>query len=105
MFHRAARKPAGSSYGEIGPMSESHSEGIQSTPTNGASQGIQTGHGHGASHALPASPFTDAEIARFQRQDRYAGGAVAVLMGSIFSIGVVLYSIVLYTVYLAGLPQ
>jgi len=86
-------------------MSESHSEGIQSTPPHGHAHGIQTGNGHGPRHMSPASPFTDAEIARFQRQDRYAGGTVVVLMGSIFSIGVVLYSIVLYTVYAAGLPQ
>jgi hypothetical protein len=76
---------------EIGPMSDSHPEGIQSTPEHGPSHGIQTGHGH--SHA-PA-PFSDAEIARFQREDRYAGGAIVVLMTSIFSIGVVLYTIVL----------
>jgi hypothetical protein len=84
-------------------MSEGHSEGIQSTPDHGPSHAIQTGHGTHAS--LPDSPFTGADIARFQRQDRYAGGTVCVLMGSIFSIGVVLYSIVLYSVYLAGLPQ
>jgi len=45
-----------------------------------------------------AAPFTDAEIERFQQEDRYAGGAVVVLMASIFSIGVVLYSIVLLSV-------
>ena len=79
-------------------MSESHSEGIQSTPEHGPSHGIQVGHGHGGSHALAPLPFTDAEIAHFQSEDRHAGGAVIVLMASIFSIGVVLYSIVLYSV-------
>ncbi len=83
-------------------MSESHSEGIQSTPPHGGSHGIQTGHGHGDGRAPHVSPFSDAEIARFQRQDRYAGGTIVVLMGSIFSIGVVLYSIVLYTVYMSS---
>lgn len=77
-------------------MSDSHSEGIQATPTNGSSHGIQSGHGHHqASHHLPACPFTESELAHFQREDRYAGGAVVFLMGSIFSIGVVLYTIVL----------
>ena len=73
-------------------MADNHSEGIQSTPDHGPSHGIQAGHGHDP-HA-PA-PFSDAEIARFQREDRYAGGAIVVLMTSIFSIGVVLYTIVL----------
>jgi hypothetical protein len=77
-------------------MSESHSEGIQSTPDHDAPHGIQIGHGHGAAMAL--NPFTDAEIARFQRADRWAGGTIVVLMGSIFSIGVVLYTIVLLSV-------
>ena len=75
-------------------MSDSHSEGIQSTPDHGPSHGIQAEHGHGP-HALAPLPFSDAEIARFQREDRYAGGTIVVLMTSIFSIGVVLYSIVL----------
>jgi hypothetical protein len=72
-------------------MSDSHPEGIQSTPDDGPSHGIQVGHGH----ALAPAPFSEAEIARFQREDRYAGGAIVVLMTSIFSIGVVLYTIVL----------
>jgi hypothetical protein len=75
-------------------MSESHPEGIQSTPDHGPAHGIQAGHGHGHEPHAPA-PFSDAEIARFQREDRYAGGAIVVLMASIFSIGVVLYTIVL----------
>jgi hypothetical protein len=79
-------------------MSDSHSEGIQSTPDHGATHGIQSGHGHGAAHSMPESPFTATEIARFQREDRYAGGAVVGLMAGIFSIGVVLYTIVLLSV-------
>jgi hypothetical protein len=76
---------------EVGLMSDSHSEGIQATPDHSSSHAIQTGH----DHSMPDNPFTDAEIARFQREDRYAGGTVVVLMGTIFSIGVVLYTIVL----------
>jgi len=72
-------------------MSDSHSEGIQSTPEHGTSHAIQTGHGHGPARV----PFTPAEVARFQKEDRYAGGAIIVLMTSIFGIGVVLYTIVL----------
>jgi hypothetical protein len=78
-------------------MSESHSEGIQSTPEHGSTHGVHSGHDHGAhSHAAPL--FSGSEIARFQREDRYAGGTIVVLMGTIFSIGVVLYSIVLISV-------
>jgi len=76
-------------------MAESHSEGIQSTPGHG-SHGIQTEHDDG--HALAPLPFTDAEIERFHAEDRYAGGAIVVLMTSIFSMGVILYSIVLASV-------
>jgi len=79
-------------------MSDTHSEGIQSTPPHGPSHGIQTGHTHEASYHLAEKPFTDSELAHFKREDIYAGGAVVVLMGSIFSIGIVLYSIVLVSV-------
>jgi hypothetical protein len=79
-------------------MSDSHSEGIQGTPPHISAHGIQSGNGHGASHHQEECPFSGSEIAHFQREDRYAGGAVVVLMGSIFSIGVVLYTIVLISV-------
>jgi hypothetical protein len=74
-------------------MAENHPDGIQSTPGAGTSHG----HGHDAAHP-PASPFTPTEIEHFQQEDRYAGGTVVVLMATIFSIGVVLYSIVLASV-------
>jgi len=54
--------------------------------------------GHEAVGGTTASPFTDAEIAHFQKEDRHAGGAVVGLMACIFSIGVVLYIIVLVNV-------
>jgi hypothetical protein len=85
-------------------MSDSHSEDIQATPPRNPGdlqsdmdrmfQEAVGAHGAHADHHAPA-PFSDAEIARFQREDRYAGGTIVVLMTSIFSIGVVLYSIVL----------
>jgi hypothetical protein len=53
---------------------------------------------HEASHGAAANPFTDTEIAHFQKEDRYAGGAVVALMTCIFSIGIVLYTIVLVCV-------
>ena len=64
-------------------MSDSHSEGIQSTPPHGDSHGIQVGHGHGSDHALPPPPFTDAEIAHFRKEDVYAGGAVVGWFGTL----------------------
>ena len=51
-------------------------------------EGIQ----HGS--ATQASPFSPAEIAAFQKDDRHAGGAVVLLMGIIFTIGVLLYGLI-----------
>jgi hypothetical protein len=47
-------------------------------------------------HASPAGPvpFTDTEIHHFHAQDLYAAKVVVCLMVGIFSVGVVLYSIV-----------
>lgn len=45
-----------------------------------------------------AGPFNDAEWQDFQRNDIRAGGAIVGLMGCIFTIGVALYSCVLYFV-------
>jgi hypothetical protein len=45
-----------------------------------------------------ARPFSDAEWAVFRAEDFAAGKAVVVLMLGIFSMGVVLYSIVAYFV-------
>jgi hypothetical protein len=46
-------------------------------------------HSHG--HAPVASPFTDAEVAAFQAEDRKGAAAVVGLMAAIFSIGFFLY--------------
>jgi hypothetical protein len=54
-----------------------------------------------AAHGDPvpsADPFNDAEWQDFRRNDIRAGGAIVALMGCIFTIGVVLYSFVLYFV-------
>jgi hypothetical protein len=50
-----------------------------------------TPHGHGSA---PALPFSEADWHEFHQSDKGAGGAVIVLMGGIFSIGLVLYTIV-----------
>lgn len=50
-------------------------------------------------HAAPTtSPFTEADWKAFQKDDILAGSAVVVLMTAIFSIGVILYTIVLIAV-------
>jgi hypothetical protein len=54
-------------------------------------------HGGHHSHA-EASAFNAAEIASFQADDYSAGKAVVLLMLGIFSTGVVLYSVVAYSV-------
>ena len=55
-------------------------------------------HGaHGGADAGSAL-FTDAEWQEFQKSDIQSGGAVVVLMASIFGIGLILYSVVLYFV-------
>jgi hypothetical protein len=45
-------------------------------------------------HSTPALPFTEADWQEFHQSDKGAGGAIVVLMGSIFSIGLVLYTII-----------
>jgi hypothetical protein len=56
------------------------------------------GHGH-APHGAPALPFTEADWAEFHKSDKGAGGAVVVLMGAIFTIGLLLYSTIAYLVW------
>ena len=48
-------------------------------------------HAHGSP---AASPFTDAQWHEFHESDKGAGAAVIILMSAIFSIGLVLYTIV-----------
>jgi hypothetical protein len=51
------------------------------------------------SHApAPAAPFSDSEWAQLRAEDFAAASAIVILMVSIFSIGVVLYSIVAWAV-------
>lgn len=50
-------------------------------------------HGGGAGHG-PASPFSEAEWKAFRKDDVTAGGAVVVLMTAIFTIGLILYTVV-----------
>jgi hypothetical protein len=58
--------------------------------------GTPPGH-HDAAHG-PAAPFSDAEMEEFHKEDRHAGGAVIVLMAAIFSIGLILYVTVAWSV-------
>lgn len=46
-------------------------------------------------HGTGASPFTPMQLEQFHADDRHGGGAVVVLMTAIFTIGLILYSIVL----------
>jgi hypothetical protein len=48
--------------------------------------------------SAPAKAHSDAEIDTFRAEDYAAGKAVVILMLGIFTTGVVLYSIVAYTV-------
>ena len=53
------------------------------------------------SHTAPAGaavPFTGEQLHAFHEDDKHAGGAVIVLMTAIFSIGLVLYSVIAFVV-------
>lgn len=50
--------------------------------------------GH-AEHGSGSLPFTPTQLDQFHADDRHGGGAVVVLMTAIFTIGLVLYSIIL----------
>ena len=39
-------------------------------------------------------PFAADEISRFQKDDKHAGGAVVCLMAAIFTIGLILYTVI-----------
>lgn len=75
-------------------MSESHEHGITTPPTGngGASQDITFSGGPGK----PALHFATAEWEQFRKSDAGAARSVVLLMGSIFTIGLALYSIVAY---------
>ena len=51
-----------------------------------------------SSHAAPTAHFTEADWDVFRAEDFAAGKAVVILMLAIFSMGVVLYSVVAYFV-------
>ncbi|MCI0683198.1 MAG: hypothetical protein L0Y71_13940 [Gemmataceae bacterium] len=54
-------------------------------------------HAHDHAHGHPAPlPFTEEEIQHLHAQDLYAATVVVSLMVGIFSVGVVLYLIVLW---------
>jgi hypothetical protein len=71
-------------------MSDPH--GITPTPSPGE-HGIQSAaHGHHGGGV--AIPFGEAELNEFHKDDIHAGGAVIVLMTAIFTIGLILYTVV-----------
>jgi hypothetical protein len=47
-----------------------------------------------AAHGKAALPFTDEQWHEFHKSDIGAGGAIIVLMTAIFSIGLILYSVI-----------
>ncbi len=51
----------------------------------------ETHSGHGSTPA----PFSEQQLQQFHADDTHGGGAVVVLMTAIFTIGLILYSVVL----------
>jgi hypothetical protein len=77
-------------------MSDSHDPHVTTDPTTGIEQGITPTHAahHAAHPAARTLPFSEADWNEFQKSDIGAGGAVVVLMTAIFSIGLVLYTVI-----------
>ncbi|HTU17461.1 MAG TPA: hypothetical protein VMG10_05305 [Gemmataceae bacterium] len=74
-------------------MSESHEHGITPPSENGgASQDISIPGGPGK----PPLHFAPEEWEQFRKSDMGAAKAVVLLMGSIFTVGLLLYSTVAY---------
>jgi len=82
-------------------MSEPHSPEHQITDAPAASHGVThapaEGNTHG-SHAAHPGPFSDAEVQQLQTSDVLAGKLVVCLMAGIFSVGLVLYTIIMIAV-------
>ena len=71
-------------------MTDPHSDAIQHGPT--AVTGVTADpHAH-TTH--PGLPFSEADWKDFHESDKRAGGAIIVLMSAIFTIGLVLYTVV-----------
>jgi hypothetical protein len=75
-------------------MNEHHPADPHAIQTGGA-HGIQTGS---AGHAI-APPFPPEEWQQFRNSDVGACKAVVLLMGSIFTIGLILYSTIDYLIW------
>jgi len=75
-------------------MNESHEHGITAPGGHGApaSRDITIPGGPGQ----PPLHFTPEQWEQFRTSDKGAGKSVVLLMGSIFTVGLVLYSIVAY---------
>ena len=79
-------------------MSDPHTPNntdIQANAPPGHTAVASDPHGQAGTAALPFSPE---EWHEFHESDKGAGGAIIVLMGSIFTIGLVLYSIIAFVV-------
>ncbi len=57
---------------------------------------------HPAEHAPAQMPFSEAEWEKLRKEDVRGGGTVVVLMAAIFTIGLILYTVVLFSVLAAG---
>lgn len=73
-------------------MNESHEHGITAPGGHGASQDVTIPGGPGK----PPLHFTPEEWDQFRKSDMGAAKSVVLLMGSIFCVGLVLYSVVAY---------
>jgi hypothetical protein len=62
-------------------------------------------HGHDTHASTERPHFSAAEWEQFQKDDVTAGGAIVLLMGGIFSIGLILYFIVAWSVRTAPFYQ
>jgi hypothetical protein len=77
--------------------SPSDPHGIQPQPDPAAGHGVHVAAGHGAHHRhdAPAGEawyFSDEEWNQFRKSDAGAAAAIAGLMASIFTIGLLLYA-------------
>ena len=52
----------------------------------------------GVGHPAAALPFSDEQLHEFHKSDVGSGGAIVVLMTAIFSIGLIMYTIIAFVV-------
>jgi hypothetical protein len=79
-------------------MTEPHSPDDRITPASPTGHDVTPGLAGGHSHAEHPSPFSDAELQELHTNDILAGKFVVMLMAGIFSVGLVLYTVILIAV-------